>query len=157
MDNTEGDDNKYLEQIAEQMFRLTCMFWSLRHKKRVDDPYDFTEPEFATLDTLVQCGLCTVGKLQKALDVQPAQMSRIIRSLESKGDKPLVECQLNPEDKRKINVSITRPGQTAHKEYHARRLKANKEIVAGLSEDEQKELAKLLNRFGQIMSAQIGG
>jgi len=144
-----------LERIGEHMFRLTFMFWAWRRKNRVDDPHDLTESEFVALDTLVREGTCTVGQLQKVLQVQPAQMSRIIRSLEAKGSHPFVECQLNPKDKRKINVSITTTGRRAHQEYRARRIRANAELLADLSEDEQADIVKLLGRYEQIMSARM--
>jgi DNA-binding MarR family transcriptional regulator len=146
-----------LDHIASQMFKLQFSFWALRHKNRVDDPHDLTEPEFVALDTLIKEGTCTVGQLQKVLDVQPAQMSRIIRSLESKGAAPLVQCQLNPKDKRRIDVTITRLGQRAHQEYRSRRLQANKDLMKDLRDDEKAEVAKLLRRFDEIMSARLSG
>lgn len=144
-----------LDSIAEWMFRLHFLFWALRHKNRVDDPHDLTEPEFVVLETLVNQGTSTVGALQKILDVQPAQMSRIIRSLEAKSSKPLVQCQLNPKDKRRIDVSISRLGTKAHQEYRSRRLQANRNLLADLSPEEQAELARLLETFDRIMSTQL--
>ena len=146
-----------LERLSAQMIDLQLMFWAVRHKNRVDDPHDLTELEFMTLDALVRKGSCTVGELQKALDVQPAQMSRLIRALESesKGPKTLVSCQLNSKDKRRIDVTITPQGQQAHNAYRSLRMQANKGLVKGLSEGEQNELAKLMDRFGEIMSAQL--
>jgi len=149
-----GDD---LRRLAERIFQLNLMFWALRHKNRTDDPNDLTEPEFATLDTLVGHGVCTVGTLQKALNVQPAQMSRIIRSLEAKAGKKMVECQLNPKDKRRIDVTVTAQGRKAYQDYRELRLDANMELLASLSKTEQRELIKLLDRFGALMSERLGG
>jgi CRISPR system Cascade subunit CasE len=44
-----------------------------------------------------------VGDIQRLLGVLPAQMSRIIRSLENR-DRPLIACHINPRDKRKVDV-----------------------------------------------------
>jgi len=137
------------------MFNMHFLFWAMRHRNRVDDPYDLTEPEFVTLDTLAQRELCTVGELQHVLDVRPAQMSRIIRSLEQKAEKPMIVCAINAQDKRRINVSITDLGRKAHEEYRKRRLLANMELLTGTSEAEQTEIIKLLDRFHQIMSDQL--
>ncbi len=153
--NLTSDERERLETIAREIFNLHFLFWALRHRNRVDDPYDLTEPEFVTLDTLAGRGICTVGELQQVLDVRPAQMSRIVRSLEQKAEKPLINCAINPQDKRRINVSITELGRKAHEEYRKRRLMSNMELLTGLSADEQTEVARLLDRFHKIMSEQL--
>jgi hypothetical protein len=40
----------------------------------------------------------------------PAQMSRIIRSLEAR-ERPMIVCRINPQDKRKIDVCLTAAGE----------------------------------------------
>jgi MarR family transcriptional regulator, 2-MHQ and catechol-resistance regulon repressor len=155
--NLSSDERERLEQIAREMFSMHFLFWALRHRNRVDDPYDLTEPEFVVLDTLAERGVCTVGELQQVLDVRPAQMSRIIRALESKLDKSLICCAINTQDKRRINVTITDLGRKAHEEYRRRRLQINMELLTGLSEEEQTEIIRLLNRFRHIMSERLHG
>jgi len=149
------EDRDRLEVIAQEIFNLHFLFWALRHRNRSDDPYDLTEAEFVALNTLVEKGVCTVGELQQVLDVRPAQMSRIIRALENKADKPMISCAINPSDKRRVNVTITDTGQKAQQEYKRRRLTSNIDLLKGLSEGEQTEMMKLLNRFREIMSAQL--
>jgi len=144
-----------MEALALEFFNLHFMFWALRHRNRADDPYDLTEPEFVALDTLAERGLCTVGELQQVLDVRPAQMSRIIRALESKGEKPFISCTINTQDKRRINVNLTEQGKKSRDEYRKRRLVSNMKLVMGLSETEQMEVRKIINRFRQIMSDQL--
>src|SRR4051812_1598542 len=62
---------------------------------------DLKEDEFLTLSILHQHETLIVGDIQRQLGVLPAQMSRIIRSLEDR-DQPLIACSINPQDKRKI-------------------------------------------------------
>ena len=57
--------------------------------------------EGLALDYLANVESATVGEVKKVIQALPAQMSRIIRSLENKGDKSYVECSINPKDKRK--------------------------------------------------------
>jgi len=153
--NLSSDERDRLEQIAREMFSLNLLFWAMRRRNRVEDPYELTEPEFVVLDTLAERGICTVGELQQILDVRPAQMSRIIRTLESKAEKPLINCAINAQDKRRINVTVTDLGRKAHEEYRRRRLQANIDLLTGLSEAEQMEVIRLLHRFRQLMSEQI--
>lgn len=153
--NSIEHEPQHLQAIAEEMFRLNFMFWTLRHRHRIDDPYDLTDPEFVALDILADRGTCTIGEIQKVLDVRPAQMSRIIRSLESKTGKVLIACSINPNDKRKINVAITEQGRKARDEYKSRWMMTNFKLLKGLSESEQIELERLLNRFHQMMTEQL--
>jgi DNA-binding MarR family transcriptional regulator len=153
--NLTADDRERLEALAEEMFNLHFLFWALRHRNKVDDPFDLTEPEFVTLDTLAQRKTCTVGEIQQILDVRPAQMSRIIRALENKAEKPLITCAINPQDKRRINVTISELGKKAHEEYRKRRLQSHIALLTGLAESEQTEIMKIVHRFRQIMSDQL--
>jgi DNA-binding MarR family transcriptional regulator len=154
--NSVTEESRQLEAIAQEMFRLNFMFWTLRHRNRITDPFDLTDPEFVTLDTLAERGMCTVGEIQQVLDVRPAQMSRIIRSLENKLAKALIACSINPTDKRKINVSITEQGRKARDDYKSRWISSNVKLLKGLSDSEQVELERLINRFHQIMTEQLG-
>jgi len=153
--NLSKDERKRLEGIAEEILHLQFMFWKMRHLNRIDDPYDLSESEYATLDTLSQNPHCTVGELQKMLDVRAAQMSRIIRSLEDKGGAKLVECSINPEDKRKIDVTITSAGKKAYDEYRRRRLYANLELLMRLDRPEQENLKRLLESYRKIISKRL--
>jgi DNA-binding MarR family transcriptional regulator len=153
--NLNTDGREQLEALAQEMFNLHYLFWAIRHRNRVDDPYDLTEPEFVTLDTLVKKNTCTVGEIQQVLDVRPAQMSRIIRALENKSEKKLLHCAINPQDKRRINVTITDLGKKAHEEYRKRRIHSNMELLSGLCDSEQAEVMKLVHRFRHIMSEKL--
>jgi DNA-binding MarR family transcriptional regulator len=144
-----------LESIAGDLFSLNFMFWTVRHRNRVEDPYDLTDPEFVALDTLHSKGLCTVGELQQVLDVRPAQMSRIIRALEHKAEKPMIKCSINPQDKRKIDVVITDLGRKVHDEYKHRRIMINVDLLKNLSKSEQEEVGRLVNRYRQIMEEML--
>lgn len=154
--NSVAEEFKQLEAIAQEMFRLNFMFWTLRHRNRITDPFDLTDPEFVTLDTLAERGMCTIGEIQQVLDVRPAQMSRIIRSLEKKLDKALITCSINPTDKRKINVTISDQGRKARDDYKSRWISSNVKLLKGLNISEQVELERLINRFHQIMVEQLG-
>ena len=148
------DRETRLRAIAEENFSLRLMFWAVRHRNRIEDPHDLTDPEYFALHMLYEKGVCTVGDLQKSLDVRPAQMSRIIRSLESKG-KGLISCAINPEDKRKINVLISDAGRKAHDVYKNRHIEMNVELIRKLSDLEQEEMWRLMNRYRQMMSEMI--
>src|SRR5665647_2605833 len=99
-----------LDQMAEEIFSLTVMSWRQRLATRHEA--EMSESQFLTLDTLVNSpSPITVGEIQRSISVLPAQMSRIIRSLESGFDKPLIRCELNQTGKREIDVTLTPEGK----------------------------------------------
>ena len=76
--------------------------------------------------------------------ILPAQMSRVIRSLEAKHGKPLIDCSINPEDKRRIDVCRTEAGVKAHATYRSSRLMATVAILAELTQKDRNEFMRLL-------------
>src|SRR5262245_21054046 len=71
---------------------------------------DLKEIEFLTLAILQDHGTMIVGDIQRQLGVLPAQMSRVLRSLEMR-ERPMVACRINRSDKRKIDVCMTPAGE----------------------------------------------
>lgn len=130
--------------MAREIFELRKLSAVAAHPRTDKDPYDLSDSEFVALDALSRTDSMTVGELQKKVGVLPAQMSRIIRSLESKADKPLVTCTLNPDDKRKIDVAISDTGRRAYQAYQAARLGRTMHILADLEESDRLEFIRIL-------------
>lgn len=140
-DEQAADD---MERMADEIFELTKMASAARAQARVGQPEELTETEFLTLDALVQNGTLTVGEIQKRIGVLAAQMSRIIRSLESKNGQALVSCAINPDDRRKINVKIEAKGRSAHRTYRAARMRFTTAILNDLSPEDRKQFIRIL-------------
>src|SRR5437667_9392778 len=100
-----------LEDVARELFDVVTHLGvaSRRGRRRSGD---LKEVEFLTLAILQERGTMIVGDIQRLLGVLPAQMSRIIRSLENR-PQPLISCQINPRDKRKVDVCLTPVGSKA--------------------------------------------
>src|SRR5205807_6176815 len=98
-----------LEATAKDLFEVVTQLGlaTLRGRRRAGG---LKEVEFLTLAILHEHGSMIVGDIQRFLGVLPAQMSRIIRSLENR-DRPLIACQINPQDKRKVDVCLTAWGE----------------------------------------------
>ena len=111
---------------------------------------DLKEIEFYTLSLLQERGTMIVGDIQRVLGVLPAQMSRIIRSLETRAG-PLITCRINTNDKRKIDVRMTEAGEKALAEYEAVRVRRISELLGDLSEDDQASLVHLLERVRGLL------
>ena len=89
------------------------------------------EVEFLTLAILQEHGTMIVGDIQRLLGVLPAQMSRIIRSLENR-PQPLITCQINPRDKRKVDVCLTPGGEKSLTDYQTMRTDRLVELLRDL-------------------------
>jgi DNA-binding MarR family transcriptional regulator len=145
---------KELEQMAGEIFELTKLSWLARHrtKDKKKGRIDLTETEFLALDFLVKTEPMTVGRLQRSLNVLPAQMSRVIRSLESKTNKPLIRCQINAQDKRRVDVYLSDAGRKARDEYLGARLETSVRIMSQLSERDRREFMRILSQIHDLVA-----
>lgn len=138
-----------LEELAQRSFQfITRLMLSLPRNRRRKTG-DLKEMEFLTLSLLHQHQTMIVGDIQRILGVLPAQMSRIIRSLEQK-TPPLVTCGINLQDKRKVDVHLTPSGEQLLTEYIAPRVRAIGDLLGQLKDEERDNLTHLLNRLQQL-------
>ena len=115
---------------------------------------DLKEDEFLTLSILNQHETLIVGDIQRHLGVLPAQMSRIIRSLEDR-DQPLIACRINPQDKRKIDVVLTPAGAQAHQDHQVGRVQAVAGLLNRLPEEDLDDLQRLLEKVHELIITRV--
>jgi DNA-binding MarR family transcriptional regulator len=140
-----------IDDIAHELFQVVTQIClsTLRGRRRAGD---LKEVEFLTLSLLQAHGTLIVGDIQRVLGVLPAQMSRVIRSLENR-DRPLIQCSINPRDKRKIDVELTAMGEKALVDYQDKRVGRIVEQLSNLSEDDQDDLIRALNKLHGLLEA----
>lgn len=132
-----------LQEFADEIFEVSKESWAAQ--SRTKSHADVTETEFLALDVLAHKNEpVTVGEIQRQIGVLPAQMSRVIRALETKGDKPLVECKINAHDKRKIDVSLTPVGLDAYRGYREQKLGSLQRMLEQLNEKDRSEFMRIL-------------
>src|SRR5271163_371376 len=104
-----------IEDLAHELFQVVTQIClsTLRGRRRSGD---LKEVEFLTLSLLQAQGIMIVGDIQRILGILPAQMSRVIRSLENR-ERSLIQCRINSRDKRKIDVELTPNGEKALLDY----------------------------------------
>jgi DNA-binding MarR family transcriptional regulator len=140
-----------LEELAQTLFDLATRFGpgAARGRRRNGDLKDL---EFLTLAVLQHHPTLIVGDIQRQLGVLPAQMSRIIRALEAR-ERPLIACRINPRDKRKIDVALTTAGARALREHQSARIRAIRELLSRLPEDDLDCLQRLLGKASDLLDA----
>lgn len=72
-------------------------------------------------------------------------MSSLIRNLEEEG---LVERSLDPDDRRRFNISLTENGRSLVTDYARQHLAAIGSCFSVLTDDEQTALSQLLHKVG---------
>jgi DNA-binding MarR family transcriptional regulator len=142
-------------EAAREVFDLITQFClaSHRHRRRSGD---LKEIDFLTLSLLQRHGTLIVGELQRQLGVLPAQMSRVIRALETR-ERPFIACRINPGDKRKIDVGLTPAGLAALQEYTAARVSGIARLVGRLPEEDVDELHRLVDRLHGLLEVAPAG
>ncbi len=134
-----------LAETAHNLFDVMTQFCLVapRGRRRLGD---LKEVEFLTLALLHQHETMIVGDIQRLLGVLPAQMSRIIRGLESR-DRPAIQCQINSQDKRKIDVTLTEAGERALLDYEQMRIQGIGDVLRNMHEDDQDELNRVIDKM----------
>jgi DNA-binding MarR family transcriptional regulator len=134
-----------LDEVAQNLFAVITQFCLATPRARRRSG-DLKEVEFLTLALLQHNESMIVGDIQRLLGVLPAQMSRIIRSLEAR-ERSLITCRINPQDKRKIDVCLTAAGEKALLDYQGARIRGIAEMLTRLSEEDLEELSRLLEKL----------
>src|SRR6516162_2935941 len=143
-----------IDEIAQELFEvLTSLGLAVPPPRR--RPGDLKEIEYLTLTILQGKGTMIVGDIQGMLGVLPAQMSRIIRSLEDR-ERPLIACHINARDKRKIDVQMTAAGEKALKEFQADRVTRIATALSDLPEDIHEDLGRLLDKLRVRLGLRAG-
>lgn len=141
-----------LKEFAEEMFELSKEFWAAQSRAKGRSHTEISETEFVALDILAKAETTlTVGDIQRRIGVLPAQMSRIIRSLENKTEHPLILCKINTSDKRKVDVELTPAGRQVYQAYRQTKLGATEKLLTALSDKDRAELMRLLRLIRDLM------
>jgi DNA-binding MarR family transcriptional regulator len=138
-----------IEEIAQDLFEVLTQI-SLASQASLRRGMDLKEVEFLTLAILHANQIMIVGDIQRLLGVLPAQMSRIIRSLENR-PAPLIVCQINSRDKRKIDVRLTTAGRRALLEYQEIRVRRLIELLQSIPEEDQEDLLRLTDKLNDLL------
>src|SRR5262245_52073250 len=141
------------EILAQNLFEVITQFCLAVPRPRRRDG-DLKEIEFLTLSILRNHEPLIVGDIQRQLGILPAQMSRIIRSLEARS-RPLIACRINPYDKRKIDVGLTEDGVKAWQEHEGERVAAIAQMLSRMSDADLEDLGRLLERFREMVEHRL--
>ncbi len=138
------ETQKTMDAMAAEIFELYQVIAAFR-SRQPSGPEDLSETEYIALDALAKSQPLTIGEIQKKVGVVPAQMSRIIRALEEQGGRGYVECKINPQDRRRIDVYLTDAGKKAYDIYRNVRLSSMYQILEILPPADRLNFMRILN------------
>jgi DNA-binding MarR family transcriptional regulator len=131
------------------MFDMTTHAWLASQREKMKGGYDLSESEFLALAALEHVASLSVGELRQHVGVLPAQMSRVIKALEQRYDEKLVLCAINPQDKRKIDVSITPTGRRAVEAYRRAKIMTTVTALNSLSDEDLAAFTRILSKIAE--------
>ena len=127
-------------QLAEAILTLSKQSWIEASRNTAE----VTESEFLALDYLAAAGTATVGETQGQIKVVAAQMSRLLRRLESAG---FVTADINREDRRKVDITITEAGRAVHARYRTAKLSPIIAALERLTVEERSQFMALVHKM----------
>ena len=146
---------KQLEQLADEVFELIKLISTARARAEATEPEELSETEFVALDILTKHKSLTVGDIQKEIGILPAQMSRVIRSLENKSSRPMVQCSINEMDRRKVDVQLTDAGRAAHERYQAARRASSLQFLQHLRKEDRDIFMRIIRSFRKELADRL--
>jgi len=107
---------------------------------------NLTPQQFSVLVTLLDQREVAQTKLGGLVAMDPATVLGVVQRLAQRG---LVAVRTDPDDGRRRLVQLTRDGHEAARELVALGPAISEETLSGLSESEQRDLLRLLDRLGR--------
>jgi len=129
------DQVGFLMRVAMQ--RHTSIFMSLM-------PHDLTQPQFAVLAKLIEVGTCSQNHLGRLIYLDAATIKGVIDRLRT---RKLVTVQLNPKDRRRSMVSVTKHGYRIANEATKLAHRITAETLVPLRPLEQRQIVRLLRKM----------
>ena len=105
--------------------------------------------EMHTVEIIGKREEVTMGELAKAAKVTQGTMSVMVKKLVKKG---LVERNGSPEDLRVIRVRLTDKGREAYAQHREMHMKATREWLSLVSEEEQEIMLMVLNKINRFLT-----
>ncbi|MFH0300497.1 MarR family winged helix-turn-helix transcriptional regulator [Bradyrhizobium sp. 31Argb] len=105
---------------------------------------DLTSPQWAALSKLAETGACSQNQLGRLTAMDVATIKGVIDRLTARG---LTETSSDPEDGRRLLVSLTRTGQQTVEKVAPNALAITKETLAPLDGKEREMLIALLSKL----------
>ncbi len=140
-EGTNSQVTEIQEALIDELNEYSLHFmWFMRQNAiRAFEPFGI-RPNKALLITLLAKGINHPKMISDALDIMPSACSAMIAELE---EKAWIERSIDPNDKRKVQLKLTKTGQKLHEKMHASWTEVSRERLQGLSEEDIHSLLRI--------------
>ena len=140
-EGTTSHSTEIQEALLDELNEYSLQFmWFMRQNAiRAFEPFGI-RPNKALLIGLLAKGISHPKMLSEALDIMPSAVSAIIAELE---EKAWIERSIDPNDKRKVQLKLTKTGQKLHEKMHASWTEVSRERLQGLNEEDINSLLRI--------------
>ena len=150
IDNVNHKASPSDDDVLELVHSVMHDYRSLQYRFLRDGPHAITHMDGKVLGFFARRPGATQSDLAQHSGRDKAQLARLIKGLRDQG---LLEAEPDENDRRNLRLALTGDGRAVHRalQLQAKRLSAS--AVAGLSTDEQRQLAALLQRVKSNLAA----
>ncbi len=134
---------------------IADLIFNLRQKCALKDLYfvrkmGISLAEFNCLAQFYESDTLSVKELNERLDLTPGGVTRVITLLEKKG---LIKRRISPDDRRSINVHLTKKGKEMVAKLQQEASKMHEEIFAKLDNPSREKLVWSIEKLLNIIDA----
>jgi DNA-binding MarR family transcriptional regulator len=142
-DNSVDPAGEFAMNVPDHFFYL---LYQVGHRRdmRLEErlhPVGLTLPRWRTLAVVRRMGACSMKELSQFCAIDRTTLTRSIDQLVAAG---LIDRSIPPNDRRKVILTLTRAGEETYGLAVAQLLDSNREAAHGISDDEQRRLARAL-------------
>jgi DNA-binding MarR family transcriptional regulator len=140
--------NELTEQRAKRFNEIMGMFmqYSMRLQDLAQDKQDFSRQEIQTTHILGEHGPSTMGFIAEQLHLAFSSVTSLVDKMV---EKQLVSRERLTTDRRIVQVKLSRRGKNIYDDMYKHRLSMAREILNGLSEQDQESLIKLFEKAAE--------
>jgi len=146
--------NEILDRVAEDLLSIPPLIGRIIRRKllkkaRIGFKKDIRPPHFEIIKLLQEAGTLHIAEIGERLQIARPQMTHLIDNLVDLG---IAERQTGSEDRRMINVALTRKGRTTLEKHDSRIKNAIRETLSCFSDAELEDLSASLRKLQDLFS-----
>ena len=136
--------------VFESIHTIMHLYRARQYRALRDDPHDLTHLEGKVLGYFARNPGATQSDLIAHSGRDKAQLARLIRTLRDKG---LLEAAVDEDDRRVTRLHVTADGKAISRSLHKSGERLAQVAVAGLAEEERRQLLALLEKVRTNLDA----
>jgi DNA-binding MarR family transcriptional regulator len=136
--------------VLELVHAVMHRYRSQQHRVLRDGPHAITHMDSKVLGFFGSHPGATQSDLVQHSGRDKAQLARLIKGMRERG---LLAAQADAEDKRNLKLSLTPAGQAVQRSLKRQSMRLGTRAVAGMSMQEQRQLADLLRRMKENLES----